>query len=117
MKPILLLLLIILSAYSTQWQNPNCLNVYIDGPSFNSLNNRIYCDIFYSYYLADIAYYDWDGTQWIYIGRVEGDVNTSNYEEEPFLTYDGLHLYFMRSLSQTPPPSYIYVADWNGLAL
>ncbi len=117
MKTILVVLFIVICVCATQWQPASIIppgSLAINGPSFTGNNLRIYCGIYYSIYHDDIAYYDWSGTQWIYVDRVQGDVNTTQDEEEPFITYDGSKLYFMRSVGVQAPPSYIYIADWNG---
>jgi len=115
MKSILLTFIIFSISYSTEWQVPQPIqpgNLAINSPSFSGDNLRIYCGIYYSIYHGDIAYYDWNGTQWVYVDRVPGDVNTTSEEFEPFITYDGQHLYFDRYDTN----HVLYVADWNGSA-
>ncbi len=112
---LLAMLLLFLCAFSTQWQPASLIppgDLVIGGPSFTNDNLRIYGDQWHDgYWAGDICYFDWNGSAWVFGGWVPGDVNTTMYDDEPFINYDGQHLYFTRWLydGQT-----IYVADWDG---
>jgi hypothetical protein len=115
MKTIFIILNIIVTVFATQWQQPSLIppgNLVIGGPSFTSDNLRIYCDMWHnSYWQGDICYYIRDGNNWVFGDWIQGDVNTIDYDDEPFITYDGQHIYFQRWGSYNP---ILYVADWNG---
>jgi len=113
MKFSMTLVLIATTALATDWQNPlPCLPAGISfmGPAFNAQNNRLYCYIDNGTTHADIVFYNLIGNQWIYAGLLPGDVNTLFDEEEPFVTYDGQHVFFARSTIAYQ----LYVADWDG---
>jgi hypothetical protein len=101
-------------AYTSQWQIPVSLGYSVNAPSFTGDGSKMYCCVFYSIYGYDIAYYEWNGSQWIYGDRVPGDVNTGYQEEEPFISYDGNKLYYMRTVTQTGQPYHLWVATWDG---
>jgi hypothetical protein len=118
MKTIFIILFISVGVFPTQWQIPEPIQPYglaITNPSFSGDNLRIYCGIYYSIYHDDIAYYDWSGTQWVYGGRLQGDVNTTEAEADPFITYDGQQLYYERSISGATAPFHLWVGTWNGI--
>jgi Tol biopolymer transport system component len=113
MKIAVILLLTPAFLLASQWQPPlpcQPSGISFNGPSFNASNNRIYCYIFNGSNHADIAMYDFIGSQWVYAGLLPGDVNTVFDDEEPFITYDGQHIYFQRSAFAYQ----LYVADWDG---
>ena len=64
-----------------------------------------------SYWGGDICYYIWNGSAWVWVDWIQGNVNTTEEEEEPFITFDGQNLYFDRWDSYHHD---LYVADWNG---
>lgn len=113
---ILTILLLSILSIATQWQPASIIppgTLAINGTSFTADNLRIYCSIYDPYYHADIAYYDWYGSQWNYMGQIQGNVNTTADESQPFITYDGQKLYFMRSIGSTGT-YHLWVATWNG---
>jgi Tol biopolymer transport system component len=115
MKSLYMMLFIVIVALATQWQQAALIppgSIVIGGPSFTSDNLIIYSDQWHDgYWGADICYYNWNGSAWVLGDWVQGDVNTTDQEEEPFITYDGQHLYFQRWGSYNPR---LYVADWDG---
>ena len=83
------------------------------GINFSGNNQIMYGNKYNNdYWHGDIEYYQWDGNQWIWGGWLLGDVNSTSNEEEPFITYDGQHIYFMRWYGSSEIQ--IYIADWNG---
>jgi hypothetical protein len=112
MKSLSIILLCTNLLFATQWQPPiSCGALLNHQSSFNSINTMLYGDAWRDgYWAADICYYTWDGNNWVWAGWVQGDVNTTYNEIEPFLSYDGQHLYFERYYSNHD----LYVADWNG---
>jgi len=66
------------------------------------------------YYISGwIKYYQWDGSQWIYMGLVPGDINSVSFMSlTPFVTYDGQKLYYSREVGSGNYK--IYVATWDG---
>jgi hypothetical protein len=115
MKSTLIILFIAIGVLATQWQPASIIppgTITITGPSFTGDNMRIYCSIYDSYYHSEIAFYDWSGSQWFYGGKVAGDVNTTQDEEQPFITYDNQKLFFEKSNFS---PHHLWVATWNGI--
>jgi hypothetical protein len=100
--------------FATQWQSPEAVNgLDINGLNLNSDNTIMYGSKWHDgAWFGDCCYYIWNGSEWVWGDWVQGDVNTqSHYEDEPFVTYDGQHLYFDRYYVSDYT---IYVADWNG---
>lgn len=115
MKTIIILLLIILgSIFATQWQIPE--QVYgldINGLNLNANNTIMYGAKWHDgYWQGDICYYIWSGSAWVFGDWVQGDVNTTHYDDEPFITYNGQHLYFQRWDVGVNPV--LYISDWDG---
>jgi hypothetical protein len=113
MKLLLYIISFISFGFATQWQPPESVEgLNINGLNLNSDNSMMYGSIWHDgYWKSDICYYNWDGNSWVFGDWIKGNVNTTDYEEEPFITYDGQHLYFQRWGSYNP---ILYVADWNG---
>jgi hypothetical protein len=114
MKTICIIIISYTITFATQWNNPECLGINIGGTSFTADNQIAYCSVYDPYYASNIAYYHWDGSQWIYMDQIQGDVNTTHQESQPFITYDGQYLFYDRSVGSTLPPYHIWVATWNG---
>jgi hypothetical protein len=109
----LIVLLFFLQSLATQWQPPETVNGLsnITGIDINSDSTIMYCAEWHDgFWLGDICYYILDGSQWVWGGWVQGDVNSTDYDDEPFVTFDGQHLYFQRWNSNHA----LYVADWDG---
>jgi len=108
------IILISLLSFATQWQPPETVNgLGINGLNLNSNNTIMYGAKWHDgYWMGDICYYIWDGVEWVWGDWVQGDVNTTDYDDEPFVTYDGQHLYFQRWGASGHPE--LYVAVWNG---
>jgi hypothetical protein len=102
-----------LFAFATQWQPPETVNgLGITGLNINSNTTIMYGAKWHDgYWGADIGYYTWSGSTWVWVDWVQGDVNTTDDEEEPFITYDGQHLYFQR---YDLYDYILYKADWGG---
>jgi hypothetical protein len=115
MKSTFIILMFITVGYATQWQPAEPLyGIDIGDFNLNSDNNVLYGDKWHDgYWMGDIGYYTWNGVSWVWEDWVQGDVNSTEYDIEPFITYDGQHLYFERWGSYNPR---LYVADWNGSA-
>jgi hypothetical protein len=109
---ILLILSLIIYSFATQWQPPEVVNgLDENGFNLNSANTLIYGAKWHnSYWQGDCCYYEWNGSAWVWGDWVQGDVNSTDYDDEPFITYDGQHLYFERWNSNHA----LYVADWDG---
>jgi hypothetical protein len=108
-------LLFSLFSFATKWQPPETVNGLsnITGLNLDSNNTIMYCAKWHDgYWGADIGYYIWDGSSWVWGDWVQGNVNTNEYEEEPFVTYDGQHLYFQRWNGSTNPA--LFISDWDG---
>ena len=109
------LTILLLSLYSlaTQWQPPETVSgLDISGLNLNSDNIIMYGAKWHDgYWRGDSCYYIWNGSQWVWGDWVQGDVNTTEYDDEPFITHDGQHIYFTRWLYDGLT---IYVADWDG---
>ncbi len=107
--------IILISSFSfaTQWQPPEPVyGLSENGFNLNSDNTVMYGSKWHDgAWFGDCCYYIWNGSVWVWGDWVQGDVNTqSHYEDEPFVTYNGQHLYFQRWNSDYA----LYVADWNG---
>jgi hypothetical protein len=113
MKTIILVLLMCCFILATQWQPAEPLyGIDIGAFNFNSDNTIMYGDKWHDgYWSSDICYYIWNGSNWVWGDWIKGDVNSTDYDVEPFITYDGQHLYFTRWLYDGQR---IYVADWDG---
>jgi hypothetical protein len=108
----LYIFLLILPTFGTDWQPPEIVTgLDINGLNLDSTNLVMYGSKWRnSYWLGDIYYYTWSGSEWVAEDWIQGDVNSTDYDAEPFITYDGQHLYFERWNSG----HYLYTADWNG---
>ena len=114
MKPIVFGLLMCSFIFATQWQQPEPIYGLEEGGfNLNSDNTIMYGAKWHDgYWMGDCCYYIWNGSTWVWYNWVQGDVNSTEYDIEPFITYDGQHLYFERWNSNHA----LYVADWNGSA-
>jgi hypothetical protein len=114
----LMVLFLTLPTFATQWQPPEPATglANITGLNLNSDGTIMYCTKWHDgFWGGDICYYFWNGTQWVWGDWVQGNVNSSyTDEEEPFITYDGQHLYFSRYGLMYGYTFTLCVADWDG---
>jgi hypothetical protein len=114
MKYLAFILLLLTNTFATKWQAPEAVNglANITGLNLNSDGTIMYCAKWHDgAWFGDCCYYIWNGSEWVWGDWVQGDVNTqSHYEDEPFITFDGQHLYFDRYYISDYT---IYVADWD----
>jgi hypothetical protein len=95
---IIILILTVSFAFTTQWQPPTVINYTGLTPSFTYDNLKMYVDVVDGFPTSNnIGYNTWNGSAWVWGADVGGDVNTVQYiEKEPFIAYDNQTLYFVR---------------------
>ena len=114
----MLFLIILLSVgYATLWQPGETITYTGVCPSFKADNQRMYVSIVDGFPSSEnIGFNNWNGSAWVWGGDVLGDIRTTAEEEdEPFITYDGQWMYFVRKNDPSNPTwCYIYKAQNKG---